>query len=585
MNKATIMAALAVLALLPAFISAAQFSIMNSAWGTNSAAASPVAGQYGAPFTVTIQNLMCAPLKNVTFQLSTWGTGYATSNGGTASTQSIASVAANQQFSYTFYLNVPKNVSYAESYLSGELTWDSPSTLYTNCTTTPTTLYYVNTPDYFSIPIYFSGNAALTYRQSPVQLNSGAAQNVTLLVTNIGSGNATQLQATVSAQPGSHASVIAQPATIPSLSPGATADVNFMMSIPGNLTGSSIPLNISSSFDNGGSAVQTQKSSVSLSVSSKPAIVVVQNQTIAGVGGTTQLSIGITNNEGSPIYYVQASLAQQQMTTNSSGSIAVTRGNPGYYSVIEPGQTVWFTPSVTTSPSISEGGYGARLSIAYTSSDGASQTVGYNIGIIVAPRLAVALQGVTASRLAANSTGVQVAGNLLDIGSGNAYYAEVYAYLLSNGTVIDSNSTYVGEVLSDSPTAFSVVLSSAVALAAGNRTASAASGSAGGFSRNSTAFNQQNMEVEVYAVYQDDLGDQFKSNVSTYSVSSGGLFGLGSGAVVVGANGSTYRLSRSGSSYDIYIYIAVAAVIIVLGVYLYRRRSKRHSKKKERQVT
>lgn len=587
-TTAVMIAAFAALALLPSLAGAtSDFGIVNAAWGTSGAPVSPAPGQYGVPLTITVQNLMCQPIKDVQFTLSTLGTGFTMSGGGGSSTQTVSTVAAGQQFSYTFYLNVPSGAVQGAYPMSGRLTYYYPVSVNNNCTASSSVAYNQYTPaDYYSIPVYFSGNAVLSYRQGPAQVIPGGTENVTLLVTNTGSGNATQLQAVVSLPQGSRASVVSQPDTADLIAPGATAKLDFELSLPANLSGSSLPINITSSFLNGGSVYQVQRTPLSLSVSSRAPIVIVQNQTVAGVGGTTQLSIGIRNNADYPITYVQASLGQQTrlgLATNSTSTVTVTKGNPGYFDSIAPGQTVWFAPSVTTSPSVSEGGYNMVLLLSYMAPGNVSQSAGYTIGVVVAPRVNVVLQGVSASPLGLNSTGVQVSGNLLDMGSGNAYYSEVYAYLLVNGTVVGSNSTYVGEVLSDSPAAFSVTLSQQPSLA--QRGSQAAQSGGTPASGNAVVSQRQDMQVELYAVYYDDLGDQFRSNSSTYGVGSGSFLGPGtpSGAFVV--NGNTYRSIRGGTDYaSVAVAVVIVALIGAAGFYLYKRRSKK-GRRKERQVT
>lgn len=578
-------AAFAALAALPGVAAATDFSVVNAAWGTSGSSLMPVAGQNGVPLTITMQNTMCEPIRDVSFTLSTLGTGFSMGSGGGSATQSVATVAAGSQFSYTFYLNVPKDAVQGTYPMSGELTYYFPQTIYSNCTAPSSSSYSLATPaEYYSIPVYFGGNAVIAYSQGPAQVMPGSVENVTLLLTNLGSGNATQVQATINPQPGSHAGVISQPGTIVSIPAGNTAALSFTMSIPANLSGSTLPLNITTSYLSGGTSYQVQKSSFGLSVSSKAPIIIISNQTVAGVGGTTQLSIGIKNNGDVPMTYVQASLGQQTkigVVTNTTSTLTVTRNNPEYFNSIAPGQTVWFTPSVTTSPSVSEGGYNMVLLLSYMGNGNVSQSAGYTIGVIVAPRVSVVPQGVSVSPLGLNSTGVQVSGNLLDMGSGNAYYSEVYAYLMSNGTVIGSNSTYVGEVLSDSPTAFSVLLVPSLP-AAQRGGAQPVQGSGGNVVRS----GPQNLQVRLYAVYYDDLGDMFRSNASTYSVDQGSLLGLsgGSGPVLVSNGNGTYRFTRSGPDYIGYAVVAVIAVIAAAGFLLYRRKSKK-GRKRERQVT
>lgn len=589
MNRIAVIAMLAALLALPSMISAAQFSIVNAAWGGQNASTGPVAGQHNVPLVITAQNLECMPLKNVTMTLSVWNTGFKAANGQGSMTESLADVGANEQFQYTFYVNVPNNMSSGIYYLPAQITWESASStsVYLNCTVSASASYHINTPVYLTIPVHFGGSAQLSYRQGPGQLNPGSTGNVTLLVTNIGYGNASQVQTTVSVQSSSKASVVSQPGRIASLVPGQTVPINFTLSIPANFSGSALQLNLSSSFLSGGSSSSTQKGSIGLSVSSKAPIIISQNQTVAGLGGTTQLSIGITNNANSTIYYVQASLGQQQrLASNSSSSLSITKGNPGYYSSIAPGQTVWFTPYVTTSPSASEGGYNTALTVTYTGSGGVSQSLSYNLGIIIAPRLAVVLQGVSASYMGANSPLIQVSGNLLDEGSGNAYYTRVYAYLMDNGSVVASNSTYVGEILTDSPTAFGVVLQAPEQRDARSFNGISGTSPAPGQQGPATVQNgARSLQVRLYASYQDDMGTPFKSNSTAYDIGSGSLFAGLSGSVATGS-GAYYRYGASTPWYTYAVVAVIIAAVAVAGFYTYRRRaSRRGPKRKERQVT
>lgn len=575
--KPMVISGLAALAFIMAFSGAASFSIVNAAWGTAGAPVSPSAGQYGVPFTVAVQNLMCQPIKDVSFTLSALNTGFSLAGGSGSAVQSTPIVQAGQQFSYTFYLNVPKNMTEGLYNMQGEIIYYYPQTVYTNCTAPQSSGYNLNTPaEYYAVPIFFSGNALLQFTQSSMQLVAGTVNNATFSVRNLGTGNATQVRVIVSV-PSGKGSVISQPLVIPSIPAGQVAEMEFPIYLSGNVSGSPLQLNFSSTFLSGGSVLQTEKSQFALSVSSKPPVIILQNRTVAGVGSTTVLSIGIKNNGNVPLYYVQASLAQQQsFSANSSGTVSVTNGNPGYFEAIQPNQTVWFTPSVTTSPSVSEGGYNMRLSLIYTAG-GASQTYNYNMGVIVAPRVAVELSDVTATPLGFNSTGIQVSGNLLDIGSGNAYYSQVYAYLLYNNTVIASNTSYVGEILSDSPTAFNLVLvPQGMERPPGEQQLGRQA-----TSRNTTALSQANLRVKLYATYQDDMGNGLRSNSSSYVVSAGPQ--AGSGAIIPGSGNFALRNSRNSSNTYLY-YIGASIAVAATVVYLYRRRGRGLKRKKERQV-
>lgn len=580
MNRTTILVTILFAITTLSMAGATQFSVINAAWGTqNMSSVNPLPGQHSVPLTITMQNLLCDPLKNVTLTLSTWSTNFTFSNGQNSDVQSISNVGPNQQFKYTFYVNVPSGISPGTYNLPAQVTWESTNNQFLNCTAPLNAYYYINTPINIVIPVYFNGNPNLQYKSQSLYLTPGQINNVTLYVSNIGFGNASDVQTNVALQgiQNSKIGILEQPNTIPYLAAGATKPVHFSISIPSNFTGLLLPLNLTSTFANGTtSSYQHLKSTLNLLVQSNIPIMITENETVTNVGAITQLSIGITNNEKTPIYSVEATLSQQNA---SSSSMSVTKGNPSYYSIIEPNQTVWFRPSVTTSPSATEGGYNTKLSISYQDSAGSMQTLNYNIGVVVVARLAMVQEGVSVYPESVNSSLFAVSGSLIDEGSGNAYYAEVYATLMRNNTIISQNSTYVGEVLTNSPTAFSLLLNGASGYSSNTNIAAQSSNairrSANSIGASNTVSNSisgktafsptgsNNLKVKVYVVYQNDLGNVFTTNSTTYNV-SGSFF---AGAI---SSLSQYYTHKSSGT-PIYVYVIIIIAIIAAFVFLYKK--------------
>ncbi len=582
MNKIAALIAFAFIIAMP-IINASQFSLIDVAWGAHNVSG-PIAGQQNVPLVVTMQNLQCATLKNVTLTLSLLGSDFAAANGQSSITESVAEVGPNQQFTYTFYVNVLPSISGGMQYLNAHIAWESPSSVSLNCTSPASAYYYINSPYYFTLPVYFGGISKLKYSQNVTQLAIGTVNNVTLYISNIGTGNASQIDTEIGLGQ-SKAVVLKQPGTIANLSPGETKAVNFTVAIPGNFSGSTLLANVSSTFINGSYAYQNERSTMAFLVPAKLPLLITQNNTTIYIGGTKTVSIGITNNGASPIYSLQAALTPQNM---SSSSLAVTKGNLAYYSVIEPGQTVYFTPSITTSPSASEGGYNIGLSISYQDQTGAQQSQRYNVGLLVVPRLSVVLNGVTAYQATvSNAIGmVTVSGDAIDEGSDNVNYAEVYAYIIDNGKIISENSTYIGEILTDSPTAFTVPLAYPLAYTAGQHGFNASSNASRNYNAsrkyaqgNYTAIAQNSsLKVGVYVVYQNDFGSQIETNTSTYEVSAPSF--------------STFIAMRfkKGNPYADYEYAAAIIAIAIIAVVAYKRHRKRkklgnEEKRKERRVT
>lgn len=580
-----LLVAFVALGLVPYAASAAQFSIVNVEWGTPSAALFPMPGQYGTPLTVVMQNWQCGQIKNVTLTLSTWSTNFTTVNRQGSIAESISNVSSNQQFQFTFYLNIPSNIAPGVYDLPAQITWESTTNTYDNCTSTPSAFYSLHTPYYFSVPVYISGNPVLQYSANTTSLVAGKVNNLTLYISDNGFGNAMQVQFSVSPLSQS-VGVLNHLGIISSLGAGSKAALNLSVYIPSNFTSSLLSFNVSAQFLNGSSGFQHQKNILSFLVSPSSQLGVAENVSTVYVGYTSPLVIGITNKGSAPISSVEASLGMSKMNTSSSGEVSVTGGNPSYYSVVEPGQTIWFMPYITTGPSTPEGGYGSTLSVSYSNSNGAQETDSYPIGFAVASRVSIITDGVSVSSSGINSSSITVSGSLIDQGSGNAYYATVYAYMTRNGTIVSSNSSYVGEVLTDSPTPFSFTVSMPAMQGYLTQSTNAASGNFVHATRNTLSGNtitagiSHNEKVELYVTYQNDLGGQFKTNESFYSIGGSSPHGI-----VPSGSAAVYYRNTASSGIPIYIYAIAVAAAACAGFLAYRRmHGPRKKKPKERQV-
>lgn len=210
------------------------FSIVGATWGTSSTSASAYPGSQDVPLTVTF--LFSGPCTSpqTTFYLGLSQPlnplPFTGPNGQTEPDIIALNISPNSVFTETFDLNVNQSAATGITYyipLAIDYTDNAVSSLVTQTTT-------VNGGP-LQIPIALYGPVELSFAASTTHLVGGEQNNVTITISNTGTGTSGPIAATVT--PPSTVTLLNQLATTPSLAPGASSTQLLELFVPSSLSG------------------------------------------------------------------------------------------------------------------------------------------------------------------------------------------------------------------------------------------------------------------------------------------------------------------------------------------------------------
>ncbi len=200
----------------PACSQATSFKVLSVQWGNASTLISAGPGMNDTPLYITLEAYGgSCELQGLSGKLELSG-GISGLNGNDTPTDTIASVQPYQIFNMVYNLNIRSNLTAGPNvYFSYPLVL---SWYYPNNTVSTNQTYNINVP--------LKGSAALQYSLKTVSIPSGESYSEVLEVRNNGTGTLTNINTKITA---SGVSILSQPGKIPSLAPGESANVTFVL--------------------------------------------------------------------------------------------------------------------------------------------------------------------------------------------------------------------------------------------------------------------------------------------------------------------------------------------------------------------
>ena len=270
---------------------------VNTSWGTPTSPTGAAPGDRDLPFTVTLQYLYPASASSVE-GLLTLPTGFTLYDGTnqTFATDSTG-VSTNSVFQITF----------GGIFLSPSLSLGSYNFSLNLWAYLPTSGGSTILPENLTLSVFVEGTPQLQFSTSTPSLPSGQVDDIPVLVTNSGSGNASQLSLSVSA-PG--ISILSPLLEIPSLAANDTTTMNVEAYVPSSESGSALSLSILATYEDPYGVQQTTSQTVGFYVSTMPVSQLsVQAGDYSLVPGTTNdVPITLTNIGTSPIFQVHTTV-------------------------------------------------------------------------------------------------------------------------------------------------------------------------------------------------------------------------------------------------------------------------------------
>ncbi len=518
-------------------LSGSNFKIISVIWGnsTHPVAAGP--GQRDVPLTVTLESYgnQCE-LQGVQGYLQLYG-GFSNYNGSAYAESYQATVQPYSTFSMVFYLNIADNVTAAPN-----KTFTYPlyiSYNYTNETSRNTQFY--------NLAIPFGGAPQLSFNVKNHALVAGAINNVTVEVTNSGSGYASDVSATPTQS--SNISLVNQTKTIPSIAPNQTKNISMYLYVSPGIAGqaTTLPLNTQYITPYG----YNTSSTVDLSVYALPisqSEIVVSASTYDLVSGSVDYTnITIKNNGSSQISNLTVQLSPQ--------SPLALIGSDGFYNIpsLSPGETYIIPVQLYLSSSTN------TVSSLVVNLDYATQTSSRTLSFL-APGY-INITSVSTTLLPSNpSVGsiFSLTSTLNNLGTTTASSATVTAYPPNGLTIVGQDTTFIGSIPTDTPTAFTMSFIVSQNAKPGRYTIPVTLTYSNNLNQRENTTFQYSVNVSAYGP-NTVIGDQEQGQT-------------GSGGVVVSKNSGT----------GLVIPIIIVVIIAAVAYYLYGRRKKRKISEKEK---
>jgi len=269
---------------------------VSTSWGTPNSPTGASPGDQDLPLTVTFQYLYPVGASSVE-ALLTLPSGFSLYDGTNqtfATTQ--ASVSSDSVFQMTF----------GGIFLSPSLSlgaYNFTLNLWAYLQTSAIIL-----PENLTVSVYVEGRPQLQFSTSTPSLPSGQVDEIPILVTNSGSGKASQLSLSVSA-PG--ISLLSPLIQIPYLAAGNTTSVKVEAYVPSSASGSALSLSISATYEDPYGAQQSTSQTVGFYVSAAPAsqLFVQAGDTSLVPGTTNTVPFTLTNLGSTPIFQVHTTVS------------------------------------------------------------------------------------------------------------------------------------------------------------------------------------------------------------------------------------------------------------------------------------
>ena len=310
---------------------------VNTSWGTPTSPTGAAPGDRDLPLTVTLQYLYPVSASSIE-GLLTLPTGFALYDGTNQTfAATSAGVSTNSVFQITF-----NGIFLSPSLSLGSYNFSLNLWAYLATSGVSTIL-----PENLTVSVYVEGTPQLQFSTSTPSLLSGQVDDIPVLVTNSGSGNASQLSLSVSA-PG--ISILSPLLEIPFLAAGNTTTTNVEAYVPSSESGSALSLSILATYEDPYGVQQSISQTVGFYVSAVPAPQLsVQAGDYSLVPGTTNdVLITLTNIGTSPIFQVHTTVASpaQASVLTQFPAISELKSNASVTDSME----IYVSDSIANSP-------------------------------------------------------------------------------------------------------------------------------------------------------------------------------------------------------------------------------------------
>ncbi len=514
--------------------SESSIKILGVQWGnsTHPIAAGP--GSRDVPLTVSMESFgnNCA-LSNIEGTMVTYG-GVSNFNGSTYARYFLSGADAYSIFYMVFYLNIASNASVGQNTIESfpiYIAWN-----YTQNST-------IRNTQELNVSIPMRGSPSLAFSVPSPSLVAGQTNNVTVQVANKGTGYAYDIGMSVASSP--VINLIGQPSTVSELAPGATANILFSAYVSPTLQGDDVTLNLNTHYIDpyGYNETNTSAAGVYVLQGQGGVSVSASDQSLFS-GEVNNANIIITNNGDSPISSIYVTLAP-------SSSLSLI-GSDGYALIPLIGAHSNATIPLEMYPSTS--GTVANLGVELSYSGG---SVSRTLSFLTPGYINLSTVSSTVLPAAPQIGEIFTLTSTLDnLGSETAYAVTVTAHPPKGIRTVGQNSSFIGDVAADTPTAVTLSFTAEQGVSPGS------------------------YAIPVTFSYVNNINQKLNQTLNytvDISQASAPVNSTGQGHVVT-ANGKTYYVNGGGGGTIIGVIIVIIVVAIVAYLYIRRRKNSKGRK-------
>ncbi len=412
------------------------FSIIGSVWGTTTNPLDAGPGDQNIPLTVTfLYNVQCVAT-SVQVSLNPLPNGFTDVNGQTNTTAYTTNVTPNSIFQLVFPLNVSPSATIGAYTFPVNVTWNTSEAS--------------NLTQSTSFTVRLKGSTQLDFSAIRTSLIAGQVNNVTLVLSNVGTGNASQIATSVTGP--ASLSLLNRLPTVENLSASLKVRMSLEVYVPSADSGSAVTLSFSSvyldaygykrtSAENLGFMVQTPiQASLLLSVS--------PNTLVAGA--VSNLTVSISNNGASTISGFTATFAFATSGVTWLGPNVFQGGS------LSPGQSVTIYTQAYE-PANAASSVLLQVSIAYYDGSGSFHQESRNLGLLSRGLVKFEATGIAVTPETISSGDIfSTTVTLTNVGTTVASAVTADAEPPSGFRVFGSRTIFIGDMQVSTPTPFTI---------------------------------------------------------------------------------------------------------------------------------
>ncbi|MDG6994479.1 MAG: hypothetical protein JRN52_01040 [Nitrososphaerota archaeon] len=399
------------------------FNVINAIWGTSTSRISAAPGDSGDTLTLTLQYIYSATTESIQGYLYL-PTGFSLYNGSSvayASTSGTFPTGSTIQMS--FVVNLASTLALGSYTMNLELSWTAAGYSYILNDTIPVTIQVEGKPQ-----LYFDYPASA--------LSPGQVNQVPFIISNNGSGAASNIFVTASSQVGGILNTIPE---ILNLSPGSVSTATVEIYVPASTAGSVLEVSLSASYKDpyGNSESANRTLDTYVAQQSPPGLQVSTNVDTLTPGQINSIPLTISNTGSETLSQISTSLTVQPTTATILGTFP-------YIQTLNANSSQNEELKVYVPTSLANSALMVTMTSTFVDSSGLTRSVSQTLGFYT---LSTSASNITISVVPKNITVMagqqsQVSFELENTGNQTIYNPTVTIGVTSPLVVV-ANSTYI----------------------------------------------------------------------------------------------------------------------------------------------